>query len=81
MKKILYFSSSWCVPCKTLSPIMESLKGHINYQKIDADTNGPLLNAYQIRSIPTLILLEDNKVIGRLSGIQSKPTILSFYNG
>ena len=37
MKKILYFSAAWCGPCKTLGPIMESLSGQINYEKVDVD--------------------------------------------
>ncbi len=37
MKQILYFSAGWCGPCRQLSPLMESLKDQINYQKVDVD--------------------------------------------
>lgn len=82
MKKILYFSAAWCSPCKTLGPIIESLAGQINYQKIDVDNNQDLSIQYGVRNIPTLILLDENgEVKGRKVGLQTKQDILSFYNG
>lgn len=82
MKKILYFSAAWCGPCKTLGPIIESLAGQINYQKIDVDNNQDLSIQYGVRNIPTLILLDENgEVKGRKVGLQTKQDILSFYNG
>jgi thiol-disulfide isomerase/thioredoxin len=42
MKKILYFTGTWCQPCQILGPIMESLSGQINYEKIDVDNNQDL---------------------------------------
>lgn len=82
MKKILYFSAAWCGPCKTLGPIIESLAGQINYQKIDVDNNQDLSIEYGVRNIPTLILLDENgEVKGRKVGLQTKQDILSFYNG
>tara|TARA_B100000085_G_C18161521_1_gene357632 strand:- start:242 stop:490 length:249 start_codon:yes stop_codon:yes gene_type:complete len=81
MKKILYFSAAWCGPCKTLGPIVDSLSGQINYEKIDVDTNHDLSAQYGVRNIPTLILLDETgEVKGRLVGMQSKEQILSFYN-
>jgi len=82
MKKILYFSAAWCQPCQTLGPIIESLAGQINYQKIDVDNNQDLSIQYGVRNIPTLILLDENgEVKGRKVGLQTKQDILSFYNG
>ena len=81
MKKILYSSASWCGPCQTLGPIMESLKGDINYQKIDVDNNQDLSMQYGVRNIPTLILLDETgEVKGRKVGLQTKQDILNFYN-
>ena len=81
MKKILYFSAVWCGPCKMLGPIMESLSGQINYEKIDVDNNQDLSIQYGVRNIPTLVLVENGEAVGRLVGVQSKEAILSFYNG
>lgn len=81
MKKILYFSAAWCGPCKMLGPIMESLAGQINYEKIDVDNNQDLSIQYGVRNVPTLVLLDNNEAVGRLVGVQSKEAILNFYNG
>jgi len=82
MKKILYFSAAWCGPCRTLGPIMESLSGEINYQKVDVDENQDLSMQYGVRNIPTLILLDETgEVKGRKVGLQTKQDILKFYNG
>jgi len=80
MKKILYFSAAWCGPCKMLGPIMESLSGQINYEKIDVDNNQDLSIQYEVRNIPTLILVENGEAVGRLTGLQQKDQILEFYN-
>ena len=80
MKKILYFSAAWCGPCKMLGPIMESLSGQINYEKIDVDNNQDLSIQYGVRNIPTLVLVENGEAVGRLTGLQQKDTILEFYN-
>jgi thioredoxin 1 len=82
MKKILYFSAGWCGPCKTLGPIMESLSGQINYEKVDVDSNQDLSIKYGVRNIPTLILINENgETINKLVGLQPKEQILNFYNG
>lgn len=80
MKKILYFSASWCQPCRQLGPIMENLKDQINYEKIDVDSNRELSIQYNVRNIPTLVLTVDGEVKDRIVGIQSEDKILNFYN-
>jgi len=82
MKKILYFSASWCQPCRTLGPIMESVGNEVNYQKIDVDSNQELSMKYGIRNIPTLVLV-DNKgnELNRSTGVMQKQQIIDFYNG
>ena len=80
-KEILYFSASWCSPCRTLAPRMERLSNQINYKKIDVDNNRELSSEFGVRNIPTLILLQDGQAINRLVGLQSEQDILNFYNG
>tara|TARA_Y100000996_G_C22315129_1_gene557876 strand:- start:381 stop:629 length:249 start_codon:yes stop_codon:yes gene_type:complete len=82
MKKILYFTAAWCGPCKTLGPIIESLSGQINYQKIDVDNDQDMSIKYGVRNVPSLILVDETgEIKGRLVGIQTKDQILNFYNG
>ena len=79
MKKILYFSAAWCGPCKMLGPIMESLSDQINYEKIDVDSNQDLSIKYGVRNIPTLVLVENEEAVRKLTGLQQKEAILEFY--
>ena len=81
MRKILYFTAAWCAPCKALSPVMDSLQGQINFDKIDVDTNTDLSTQYGVRGVPSLVLVENGNEVGRLVGAQTKETILDFYNG
>ena len=81
MKKILYFTAAWCGPCKALGPVMDSLQGQINFDKIDVDSNTELSAQYGVRGVPSLILLENGEEVSRLVGVKSKETILNLYNG
>ena len=82
MKKILYFTAAWCGPCKTLGPIIESLSGQINYQKIDVDSNQDMSIKYGVRNVPSLILVDEKgETLNKLVGISTKEQILNFYNG
>jgi len=82
MKKILYFSAAWCGPCKMLGPIMDSVSGEVNWEKIDVDSNSELSVKYGIRNIPTLILIDDSgEELNRSTGVMQKQQIIDFYNG
>ena len=78
MKKILYFSATWCGPCKQLAPIVNNLVAEgFPITKIDVDSNPDLSTQYSIRSIPTMVVLDENgievnKAIGAISSDQIK---------
>jgi thioredoxin 1 len=80
MKQILYFTASWCGPCRILGPIMESVKGQVNYSKLDVDVEQDLAVKYKVRSVPTLVLIENGVEKNRLVGVHQSPEILKFYN-
>jgi len=80
MSKILYFSSSWCNPCKQLAPTME--KSGLPYQKVDVDNDTELSAKYGIRNIPTLVKVDANgNEISRMTGNKPLATIQNWYNG
>ena len=59
MKEYLYFSAPWCGPCKMLSPVMEQVGNTIPVNKINVDEQSDLAQRYGIRSVPTVVLLEN----------------------
>jgi thioredoxin 1 len=80
MKQILYFSSTWCGPCKNFKPIMESVSNSIPVQFIDIDQNPALATQYNIKSIPTLIFLKDGQEINKRPGVLSESQVKEIYN-
>ena len=82
MKHILYFTAEWCNPCKRTKPIAEELdrENVIKFQFIDADDNGDLCRKFDIKAIPTFILIEDNKEVRRMNGAKTREQIEDFIN-
>jgi thioredoxin 1 len=83
--KMMDFYADWCGPCRTLSPIVSDLmkdysdpeKTGVIIEKIDVDKNQELASKYGIRSIPTIVFERDGEVLEKVSGIQSKETLIS----
>jgi len=68
--------AEWCMPCRQLSPIIESLaqenKGKIVYGKMNVDENPEKSGEYGIMSIPTMLLFKDGEKAGQLVGVSPK---------
>lgn len=74
--KILKFSAEWCGPCKALKHNLKDIDFPI--EEIDITENPEMAEEYDIRSIPTLIYLnEDGKTMYRSVGLVTKDTVLS----
>ena len=80
MKEVLKFSASWCGPCKMLSKVIEGVDLGVPIKEIDIDEQFELANTYQIRNVPTLVLLEDGKEIKRKSGVMQAAQLKEFIN-
>jgi thioredoxin-like negative regulator of GroEL len=59
---------------------MESIKGQVNFSKLDVDVEQDLAVKYKVRSVPTLVLIENGVEKNRLMGVHQSPEILKFYN-
>ena len=80
MLKILDFWAEWCGPCKFMEPIIEDLEkelaGTVEFEKINVDQNQDRAASYQVMSIPTYIILKDDKEQERIIGATSKDNFL-----
>jgi thioredoxin 1 len=66
------FWAEWCAPCRLLAPTFERLAAtygdEISFAKVNVDELPEVAEQYSIRSIPTLLLLREGKVLEKLVG-------------
>jgi thioredoxin 1 len=76
---LIDFWATWCAPCRAIAPIVEELagtyEGKLKIVKINIDDNPKTPTQYDVRSIPTLLLFKDGKVVGNLVGAYPKAKI------
>lgn len=77
MKQYLYFSAPWCGPCRMLGPIMERVNNSIPVQKVNVDENSEMAQQYNVRNIPTVVLLENGQEVKRIVGARSEAEYLN----
>jgi thioredoxin 1 len=81
--RILYFTAEWCGPCKTFKPIVQQVMSETgtNVQFIDVDQDKTTTSTYQVTSVPTIMMVNDNGIIAyRQSGVISKPQLTTLFN-
>lgn len=83
-KVLLDFYADWCGPCRMVLPLVEQLADE-NPQyligKVNIDNEPELAQAFDVFSVPTLVVLENGKVVNAVSGARPKNQILSLLEG
>ena len=82
MKKILYFSAPWCGPCKQFGPIMDRIsQTGILVEKVNVDNAPAIAAAYNVRSVPTVIIVDrSGNETGRSVGMLSESQVRQLFN-
>ena len=70
------FWADWCGPCRMLSPVLDSVADEIEIVKVNVDDLPQLAVAFQVASIPTIIVFKDGKPVNKSIGVVDRETLL-----
>ncbi len=81
---IVDFWAEWCVPCRTLDPILEKLveaaNGSFRLARLDVDANPKVAIDYNVRGIPSVKVFRNEQVVAEFSGSRTEPQVREFLN-
>jgi thioredoxin-like negative regulator of GroEL len=83
MRHIFYFTADWCHPCEKTRPIVEDLNREsvdVRFQIIDVDLEPNFAKNFEVRSVPTFIVMEHGREIKRVTGSQNKNQLEALMN-
>ena len=77
---LIDFWASWCGPCRMLAPVIEQIAeetaGSVKVGKVNVDEEPELAAAFQVASIPTLVVIRYGNIAQTAVGLQPKDRIL-----
>jgi thioredoxin 1 len=73
------FWAPWCGPCRAIAPVLDSLvsesNGRLTLAKVNVDEEPTLAASHEIRSIPTILLVKDGRIVDRIVGAVPRATL------
>lgn len=77
--RLMQFFATWCAPCKVLTPIVngveKAMRGQLEVDRIDIESNVEITTKYNIRAVPTLILTFNSIEVWRHVGMIPQPQL------
>lgn len=72
---LVEFSARWCMPCRMLEPVMQqvaqSFTGRLRVMSVDTDQQSSLAERFDVKTVPTMLLMRDGQIVRRFSGLMS----------
>ena len=79
------FSATWCQPCRAIAPLVDQLageyEGRVKVTAVDIDESPATAQKFQIRGVPTLLMIKGGKVVGQQVGAVPKTKIAALIDG
>lgn len=73
------FYADWCAPCHAIAPTLEELAleyaGRLSIMKVNVDEQPRLAARFEVRSIPTLLLFQNGRIVDRVVGVSAAPDL------
>ncbi|MGK9086396.1 thioredoxin [Brucella intermedia] len=81
---VIDFWAEWCSPCKVIAPALDEIaadmKETVAIAKVNIDESPDLAAKLGVRSIPTLVMLKDGKILDTLVGAAPKSKLVTWIN-
>lgn len=78
------FWADWCVPCRVQSPILEEVASEmgdkVTIAKLNIEKFKAIASRYGVRSIPTMLLFRNGRMIKQFVGVQQKKTLVNVFD-
>lgn len=76
---VIDFWAEWCGPCRMIAPIIEELAhdydGKVLVGKLNVDFNPEVSMHYNVRSIPTVLIIKDGQLVDKHVGTTTKQVL------
>ena len=76
---LIDFTAAWCGPCRVMKPVLAALgseyAGRVAIVEVDVDDEPVLAQQFDVRSMPTFVVLRDGKEVGRVVGSRPRAFI------